>query len=436
MSEKGPISYDDAKRMAIDEDPAVRRNLAARTDIRPEILFYLVDDPSPEVREAVAGNRKAPHLADLKLAEDADESVRSKLAVKIVEILPDLTSEEFQEVEQLAFQALSVLARDQVTHVRKVVAETLKDVAHAPPEVINHLARDAEIVVAGPILRDSSVLTDSDLLEILSEGPIKGALAAIARRHEVGGEVADAVARTGDVEAVGWLLSNQHAQIREDTLDWIVERAPDVKSWHAPLVERPNLPGSAARRIAQFVADGLLKVLMSRGDLAPEIAETLRTEVRKRLNRKVKKSEAETMRRRDEAAKKPQPKWKRVLVGARSVQDAAMNMHRHDELDASTILDALTEGHEEFVIAALSVMSEVPYEVSERIVSMRSSKGIVALAGRAGFPGKLLGQLQTKLGRIPPDQVLKAQKPDEYPLSEDEMIWQLEFFAHLVTTNR
>lgn len=438
MSKKGPISYEEAKRLAVHDDPAVRRELASRPDVMPEILFYLVADPSPEVREALAENRAVPHLADLRLAEDADDAVRSKLAVKIVEFLPELTSAEARELEHLAYRALDMLARDQVTRVRQVIAETLKDVAHAPPDVINRLARDAEIVVAGPILQDSAVLTDADLLEILSEGPVQGALSAIARRHRVGGEVADAVARTGDVEAVGCLLSNPHAQIREDTLDWIIDRARDVGEWHEPLVERPSLPGAAARRIARHVADNLLETLASRGDLAPEVAETLRKEVQRRLD----PAEPEPPippkkgKPRAEASSPLDPVWKRILLDARSVQDAAVTLLRSGQLEGPTVLDALAQGYDSFAVAALSVMAGVPYEVGERIVAMRSPKGMAALAGRAAVPGDMLAQLQVRLCRVSPEEVLRGPEPDRCPLSDDEITWQLEFFTHLVTTEQ
>ncbi|MCG8510055.1 MAG: DUF2336 domain-containing protein, partial [Rhodospirillales bacterium] len=278
------MSYDEAKRLAVHEDPAVRRDLAARPDVMPEILFFLSGDPSPEVRLAIAGNRSTPHRADLKLAEDSDDSVRSRLASKISGVLPGLTSEQAAELGKLTYEALDLLARDQVTRVRKIIADALKDVASAPPEVINHLARDAELVVAAPILENSPVLSDADLLEIVSDGPIKGALAAIAKRSAVGSTVADAVARTGDVEAVGVLLENPNAQIREDTLDFIIERAPGVEAWHSPLVRRRGLPGGAAVRIAEFVADRLLQSLVKRGDFDSDTAEALSAVVRERLN--------------------------------------------------------------------------------------------------------------------------------------------------------
>ena len=59
------------------------------------------------------------------------------------------------------------------------------------------------------------------------------------------------------------LLANPSAQVREETLDLIVQRAPGRPRWHAPLVERPTLPARLAAKIAAFVADALLLAPMS-----------------------------------------------------------------------------------------------------------------------------------------------------------------------------
>src|SRR5262249_16147169 len=86
----------------------------------------------------------------------------------------------------------------------------------------------------------------------------------------VGERIADAIVATGRDGAVAALLANRSAQIREETLDLIVERAPAQPSWHAPLVERPVLPVRAARKISSFIAEALPEVLERRPDRAAE----------------------------------------------------------------------------------------------------------------------------------------------------------------------
>lgn len=430
MSDRKRLSYDAAKRLAVDKDPEVRRALAARTDIMPEILYFLADDLSPAVRREIAANLATPRRADLDLAKDPDETVRSRLAEKIGGIIPDLTPDDAKKLGHLAYDALAILTRDQVTIVRQVIAEALRNVGHAPPEIINRLARDAEIVVAGPILENSPVLTDDDLLGILSETPNTHTLSSIARRALLGNRVADAVAKTGNVEAVGVLLTNSSAQIREDTLDWVIEQAPPVEPWHAPLVHRPDLSGNAAMRIASFIADSLLKTLMEREDLSSETMAGLRKEVGVRLRNRGKEAKAGAGLRagRDDANL---PLWKRLLNEKESAYDAAKALHEAGKLDAKTILDALSQREEGFVTAALAIRADVPHGVAGCIVAMQSAKGIVSLASRAKIPGKDLSKLQINLCRVSPAEILRSAAPDEYPMTEEEMTWQLEFFHQL-----
>ena len=416
--------------MAGDKDPEVRRALAARTDIMPEILYFLVDDRSADVRREIAANQATPRRADLELAKDSDESVRALLATKIGGIIPELTPEEAKNLGHLAYDALAILTRDQVTIVRRIIAEALQNVAHVPPDIVNRLARDAEIAVSAPILENSPVLTDGDLLDILSETPEPSALSAIARRAHLGDSVSDAVARTGDIEAVGVLLTNPSAQIREDTLDWIISRAPQVEPWHAPLVHRPGLSGNAAMRIARFVADNLLETLIKRADLSAETISALREEVSQRL-----RDHQEQL----ENGAAPQVSgdgadgslWKGILDDSASAQEAAETLQGYGQLDPAVIMEALACGEEEFVTAALAVKAGVPHGVAKSVVSMQNAKGIVALASRAEIPDHALPQLQISLCRISPAKILISKKPGEYPLTEEEITWQLEFFRQM-----
>lgn len=50
----GEAEYEVAKKQARDKDPSVRRSLARRKDLRPELLYYLAGDPDVSVRRAGA----------------------------------------------------------------------------------------------------------------------------------------------------------------------------------------------------------------------------------------------------------------------------------------------------------------------------------------------------------------------------------------------
>ena len=41
-------------------------------------------------------------------------------------------------------------------------------------------------------------------------------------------------------------------------------------------------------------------------------------------------------------------------------------------------------------------------------------------------------QLQLRMGGVAPNQILNPRAGTDYPLSESDMVWQLEFFEGLV----
>lgn len=259
-----PSPYGREKILAADSDPRVRKELAEREDIKPEILYFLAEDPDPLVRREIAKNKSTPRQADAMLVLDQDDSVRTVLAEKIARLTPDLNQTERDDIRAVTIGILEQLARDQLPNIRKILAETLKDVADAPPKVILRLAADEVLMVAVPILENSPVLTDADLLDIIAARPQSGALGAIGRRKGLSVGVSDGIVATEDKQAVAELLSNDSAQIREETLDRLIDGAQEEISWQEPLVNRPSLTSHAILRLAGFVAENYLTTLEQR----------------------------------------------------------------------------------------------------------------------------------------------------------------------------
>jgi uncharacterized protein (DUF2336 family) len=407
------VTYDEAKRLASDEDPRVRRELAKRPELKPEILYYLASDESPEVRRAIAANGSTPLQADLILATDADEGVRGDLAGRIARIAPDLSPDQQSSLYRMTIEVLEILARDQATRVRQILAETLKDVANAPPSVIKRLARDVELVVAGPVLENSPVLSEEDLAEIIRSDHPEGALTAISRRRGLGEGVCDALVDVGDVDAVASLLGNASAQIREETLDRLIDQAAPVETWHGPLVRRPRLPTGAAQRVARFVAHSLLEVLQNRQDLDPGTARAVAEVVDRRITEEAGVENGDNRR-------------------GPSAETRARQLSDQKKLDEQAILTALGHGDRAFVTAALAVLADVPMALVEQVISMQSAKGVVSLAWKAELSMKLATQLQMRLAGISPKEALKPSSGARYPLTEEDMEWQLDFFRGML----
>lgn len=454
----GQMDYQEHKRVAHDGNFEERRELAGRGDVRPEILYYLASDPDTEVRRKIARNPNAPRHADLLLAKDEKPEVRTDVAEKIAEITVKLADGEKNNIYRLTMESLEVLARDQLVRVREILAETLKDSQIAPVDIIERLARDREITVAQPVLENSPVLSDDFLLSVVSSEPVHGALSAIARRVALGENVADAIVHNGDAEAIADLLGNDSAQIREETLDRIVDQASGEPTWHKPLVHRPSLHAEAATRIAEIVAAPLLADLGSRADFDDETISALKEVVLRRVdsddltaltqpnagraadNKVSKASRSASVNRTQETGREVAAKANKLPEDSSNgskesvVTKRVRQMYLNNELDENDISSALASGGQEFVIYAIALKAKMPFKVVSRAISMRSSKGIIALCWKAELSMRLATRVQMHLANIPPRDVLRATASDEYPLSQDEMRWQLEFISGLATT--
>ena len=409
-------AYEEAKRLARDPDAGVRARVAARDDVRPEILYYLAEDSDSAVRRNVAVNAATPYQADLLLVRDPDETVRADLAGKLASVLPSLPAGRRDALLGHIEGMLDTLARDEAVRVRTVVAETLKAVSTVPHDLVTRLARDIEAAVASPVLRFSPLLTDADLIELVAHHKDNPALAAIAERDNVGEGVADAIVATGRSGAVAALLANKSAQIREETLDLIVDQAPAQPSWHAPLVARPVLPARAAKRISAFIADSLLRILEKRTDLDPAARAAVANAVRER---------AETAESKDGKEKEP-------AKGRGGDPDAVLaevkRLAMAGQLDEEAVQEALLGGDRIFVRAALAEMAKVRIEIVDKILGARSPKGVIALAWKSGLGMRSAVQLQMRVGGIAPKQVVQPRN-GTWPMAPEEMTWHLEFFG-------
>ena len=78
-ADSGDATYEESKRLARHDDPVVRANLARRTDVRAEILYYLAEDEVAAVRRGIAANMQTPRQADLLLARAANAEQASRV---------------------------------------------------------------------------------------------------------------------------------------------------------------------------------------------------------------------------------------------------------------------------------------------------------------------------------------------------------------------
>jgi uncharacterized protein (DUF2336 family) len=382
-----------------------RTQLAAREDVRPEVLYFLADDSSAAVRQQIAKNPSTPHQADEKLKNDDDDDVRAELARKIGRLMPGLEDGERSALRDTAISTLESLAQDQLPKVRAVIAEAIKSSDTVPKHIVDKLARDLEHIVCGPVLQYSPLLNDDDLREIIAAGASGAALKAIANRSSVSEDVSGDIAASLEVPAIAALLTNENAQIRENTLDQIIAQAESVKDLHRPVALRPDLSVRAMKRVAGFVASALVHAMMDQAGLEEDQAEDILDRVRERL--------AGEKAGQGEEAK---------------MAKTALDYFQRGMLDDKFVIEQIEANRRELLVQCMAVMGDLQSDIIRQIIHSKSGRAVAALAWKCGLQMRTAYELQTKFALVPNAQLLSGKDGNKYPIDANELEWHLSYF--------
>ena len=120
----------------------------------------------------------------------------------------------------------------------------------------------------------------------------------------------------------------------------------------------------------------------------------------------------------------------RVRKGTRKddAYERALILKTEGRLTETLIHNAAAAGDRETVIASLAACSGLSCASVNNIFEMRASKGIVAICWKSGMSMELVYSLQITIGAIAPGAILASDGNANFPLSEKELHWQIEFF--------
>jgi uncharacterized protein (DUF2336 family) len=299
--------------------------------------------------------------------------------------------------------------------VRVSIAEAVRDMPDGPRDIVLRLAQDPAVMVCEPVILFSPMLTQEDLAALIASGPPPSTILAVASRPRIGPAVSDAIVEFADPVAIRALLCNQTAQIREATLDALAAQSEHHTDWQEPLVRRPQLPPRAQRMLAEIVTGHLLEALAARADLDPKIGEALRAAMSA-------PTPAGASSGRSGGAANAELNPRIALARAEALKQSG-------RLDDYAVVDALRTNEMMSAKAMLAVKAGVALPVVERACDLRSAKAIVSLAWKAGLSPQTAVVLQTMLANLAAAQTLRPGRIGGFPLSEEEMRWQLTFLG-------
>jgi uncharacterized protein (DUF2336 family) len=225
------------------------------------------------------------HQPEHSIIAELEEAVRSGSSQKRVSTLREITNlflhggERLNEEQIKIFDnVLCMLVARVETRARAELSKCLSTLDYAPVDIIQRLARDDEIAVAGSVLTHSSRLAESTLVEVAST---KGQehLMAISGRANLTEAVTDIIVDRGENRVIHKLAGNATARFSEAGYSELVVRAETDDELTAIIGMRVDLPAKDLRELLRRATDAVRTQLLAIAppDLQEEIKRVLKT---------------------------------------------------------------------------------------------------------------------------------------------------------------
>jgi uncharacterized protein (DUF2336 family) len=290
------------------------------------------------------------------LVRNADPRRRAKAVRQLAELFVEGAPAFGSQHVAVFDTVLSALAPATESTTRAELAGRIAALSNAPPTLVDQLARDTDVRVAGPLLRASPLIDEPTLVEI-ARAMGQPHLLALSERATLGIPVTDVLVRRGERDVIRSLAGNDGAVLSSQSYSRLIKRAE---------------------------SDGMLAIAMGqRQDMSDDLLHELLAGsvdlVRRRL------FEAATPVRKASIAKAmvaitgnaPTPPRQRDFAAA---QREVVELHRAGRLNKETLLDlARTRKYEE-TVAVLSAVSAIPVGAVDTILTGERRDSVLVLA--------------------------------------------------------
>ena len=260
----------------------------------------------------------------------------------------------FDEVFSRLISEIETKARSELSH-------RLAPVGNAPVDVVRRLAQDDDIAVAGPVLKQSPRLAETDLVDI-AQTKSQAHLLAISERPGIAEPVTDVLVRRGGRDVVHSVADNRDARFSKDSFFTLVDRAEKDGVLAEKVGLRPDIPPRLFRDLLLKATEVVQQRLFA--SAKPET----QAEVR-RVLAKVSHEVAAKAAPRDYSA----------------AQRTVEALHRDGKLNETTLVDFAGKGQYEETVAALACLGGVPLDVVDRLMGGDRPDPILVLCKSAGW---------------------------------------------------
>ena len=262
---------------------------------------------------------------------------------------------------EFAHKILHHIMTDTASMVRRALAVTLLNSPELPRPIARKLIADIDNI-AVPVLTESPVLTDDDLLLVL-KSKAAAKVRAIANRPKVSGSVVEEVVRLGDNIAIANIAANDGAELSTQTASRILSLYHSDDLIKNAFIDRHDLPPLIVEKLIALVSEEAAWRINKNHALPVDLAIDLATRARERASMEL---------------------FDQVWV-SRDLMGLVERLHQDGRLTLSLIIRAAGCGLMAFVEHALAVRGNIPFGKSRLMLHDKGPLGIKALATRAGM---------------------------------------------------
>lgn len=217
----------------------------------------------------------------LSASRSAENKISTVQKLSSLYSSPNITLRE----RKLAEDIFRIMVEDVEVKVRQILAECLKNTKEIPQDLVIKLIND-ENSISIPFIKYYQGLTNKELIDILNAQNIDKQK-AVAQRHNLSNEVSAYIVDKCPEDVVVTLISNNSANIYENTYQNIVNKYSESENVKRCLVYRSELPVTVISKIINSLSEELQKRLIMTHNLPNNIASDIVEQVKEKATLRV-----------------------------------------------------------------------------------------------------------------------------------------------------
>jgi uncharacterized protein (DUF2336 family) len=200
---------------------------------------------------------------------------RLNALTRITDLFIAGSGDHSQDVIDLFDDILSTLIATIEVNARAQLSRRLARCTDSPPKVLRSLAFDDSVAVAGPVLTNSTQLTDKDLVDNVNTKS-QGHLQAITQRQSLSEPVTDALIERGNDRVVRLVVKNAGARISDGGFGKLIGKAVNDEGLTRYVGARRDIPRDYFLKLLETASAKVrAKLIASNPTLADAVSETV-----------------------------------------------------------------------------------------------------------------------------------------------------------------